>query len=242
MPIIRTRVVEATIGVTSHEADDERTGHYIGFELIPDDGFDCLELETGEFFSGAYWQSKKPKISMSMSVMRLSDDFPAERQASTIRYFGPDEDHIDSAGSDACLEVTQYLKPKDYDDLLSNLKNGLIPATISIDNGFHPYEEQGPFSYGDAPDGSESVWKNKDKENQRVKLESIVFGYQLLSPQKNEDGVIDPSISGPEGHLRKLQLSLKTIEDRLDVASKYLRWILYVAIFLAGVGVALVNR
>ena len=60
--------------MTSHEADEERTRHFIKFQLMPDDDFDSLELETGEFFSQAYQHSEKTKISMSMSVMRISDN------------------------------------------------------------------------------------------------------------------------------------------------------------------------
>jgi len=233
---ITTRVVEARMEMGTYEAEDKKARTSIGFELIPDDEFDSLELETGEFFSRAYRDTEKTKITMSMSVMRISDEFSAEQQASAIYYSSGVQGDF---GIDAYLSVHQYLKSKDYDDLLLNLKNGLIPATISIDSGFHPFEEGEAIGYGPAPDGSQVVWKNKDKENQRVELESIDFSYRLLSQQKDEDGIIDPAVSGPEGHLRKLQLSLKKIEDRLDVTSKYLRWIFYVAVTLAGLGLAI---
>ncbi len=60
---------------------------------------------------------------------------------------------------------------------LSNLKNGFIPSTTDIDWEFKPYQKEGPIVFRSAPDDSELVSNNKDKENLRVELVSIDFAH-----------------------------------------------------------------
>ena len=230
--IFQMRVVAADIGVTIYEGKERQAHRSIGFQLIPDDPFDRLELETGEVFGRSYRDSEKIRIPMSMGVYPRSDESSDERQISKIWYWESRQATYEFGDSAPALNVTQYLKPQDFEDLLSNLKNGLIPSTITIYIGFKPFEEQGPISYGNAPDGSELIWKNKDKENQSVELENIEFAYQLLSPQKDEDGITDPYLEGElpvtriariEEHLRRVRLSLNSLEDII----KYLKWMFY---------------
>ena len=49
------------------------------------------------------------------------------------------------------------------------------------------YDIGSPVGFDWAPDGSMMIWRNADREAQRVDIESVEFHYRVFGPQHNDD-------------------------------------------------------
>jgi hypothetical protein len=67
----------------------------------------------------------------------------------------------------------------DFALLLDNLHAGLTPTLVTVGLQWDFRDKDGPLAF-DAPDGSETLWRNTKEENQRVGIKFVEFHYRLI--------------------------------------------------------------
>ena len=116
----------------------------------------------------------------------------------------------------------------------------MLPETITIDlvdeRSFFtiPGEEkkETPFAYGWEPDGSGKIWHNKERENQRIAIESVRFDYAVVKPQYDEQSHrLLPVQSDPP--MERITDQIAPIRGILVQMSKHLRWAMIGVVALA---------
>jgi hypothetical protein len=220
---IRTRLasaaylLEASVPTKDHPVPTEE---YVLFELLPTDERDHLDLDTGEVFQDYIYASihknEKKLIYASMTIRACLDD--SYYQYNAMRYFGgrtgDDFHHPPSIYFDV------FIAPTGFRELADNIRGRLFPETITIELPF-----QAPIEFGWEPDGSGTIWHNREKENQRIAIESVRFDYAVVKPRYDEkqvDRLLPIQFNAPADRLNE-QIAL--IQISLTELLKYLRWI-----------------
>jgi hypothetical protein len=98
------------------------------------------------------------------------------------------------------------------------------------------------LEYGWEPDGSGMIWHNKEKENQRITVESIRFEYAVAKPRYDETEItrVLPMPANAMAEQRDAQATL--VQNRLGEILTYLRWVAVATAVLAFVIVIVVVR
>jgi hypothetical protein len=170
---------------TGDDSDATKRTEYISFQVLPTDERDHLDLDTGEVFQNYNYARSRNKhenlIAARLTIKPASDDSDYKRNA--MQYF---------ESFPATIFFTVYVAPTTFRELANNVKNGLLPETITI--GFdrdlfskltNP-QQQRLLEYSWEPDGSGMVWHNQEKENQAIPIDSIKFDYAVLRPRYDE--------------------------------------------------------
>jgi hypothetical protein len=112
-----------------------------------------------------------------------------------------------------------FIAPTAFRELIDNIRNGLLPETISIE-----LSEKAPLEYAWEPDGSGMIWHNKGKENKRVPIESITFQYAVVKAQYDEEqtGRLLPMPS--HALTGRINEQIAPIQTTLADMSKQSRW------------------
>ena len=64
---------------------------------------------------------------------------------------------------------------------------GLTPSSVTVGLRYSIHDKGSPLAFGYAGDGSEMIWSNAIKDNQRVGIESIEFYNQLIGAGYHDD-------------------------------------------------------
>jgi hypothetical protein len=175
----------ASVGMTTisnipHTEPAEPSGTTVTMNALPEDR-DYLELKTGEIFCNPRYsklRGEEKMISATVSISRAGhdEDYPYSK----LRYFP--EVQTDDGFHDSSLHFRAYLPPTDFDDLITNLRNGLAPASVSVRLKYDMWDKASPLVFGWEPDGSHLIWNNDTAEARKAGLEitSVKFGYGLL--------------------------------------------------------------
>jgi hypothetical protein len=94
-----------------------------------------------------------------------------------------------------------FIAPTAFSELAANIKSGLFPGTITIGLVDDPSlffttsanpKKKAPIEIVWEPDGSGMIWHNKEKENQKIEIESIRFDYAVVKPPNDEKQIDRP--------------------------------------------------
>lgn len=152
------------------------------FSVHLDDG-DHIDLETGEVFGGRF---RKNDISASLTVGQAKTDeyYNANRMSYSEAIVS--DDPMVSKPSE--IYFTVFVPPDDFQELVNNVRNGLLPSTIRVELHYEMFDESSPMKYGWEPDGSGMKWRNRDKNNRHIQIQGISFDYDVLKPVDDEPG------------------------------------------------------
>jgi len=183
------RMIPAGLGMSTRTTfgDQTDTAHSLNFTLHLA-GQDRLTLETGEVFQNPGYASvrgnKRNEISATLNVRPAPD----ERQ-NEMRYF--EAVTGDDYGSPPMIHFEVSIPASDYSLLLNNIRGGIMPSSLTVELpiNFHTVagKEASPLKYGNAPNGSEMIWRNATEQSRRVDVKSIVFYYQLFGAGYDDD-------------------------------------------------------
>jgi hypothetical protein len=180
--------VSMTLEPQFSEANGRR-GHSMYMGVHPQDHA-YLELKTGQIFCNPRYanlrgrKGKHEMISASLSIRpALSDE---DYRRNTMRYFP-------EAGSDfeyqpSTIYFQCYLPPDDFQNILTNLRSGLVPSAVTVDLN-DIYDQGSILQFGREPDGSGMKWNNdKAASGQReVKIEGLTINYDLFESHGDDD-------------------------------------------------------
>jgi len=203
---------------------------YVSFQVLPTDDRDHLDLDTGEVFQDFNYARIRNKrenlIDARLTIEPASDE--SDYRRNSMRYM--DEVRGEFESFPATIFFCLYLAPDTFRELADNVKNGLLPETITI--GFerdplfavaNPQEEKRLLEYGWEPDGSGMRWHNKEREHRAVPIESIKFDYAVLKPRHDEaTNQLLPRL--PEVLPARMNEQIASIQVMLAGMAKYLRW------------------
>jgi hypothetical protein len=194
----------------------------VSFELLPTDGDDRLDLDTGEVFQNYIRARRRKKeqklIDARMTIRAIPDD--SYYQHNVMQYIaerkkGDEFDHPSSIYFQVLIEPTALR------ELADNIRGGLVPETISIALINDALNEKAPLQY-DRGLGDEKIWHNAEKENQKIPIESVTFYYAVAQPRyddKQEDRLL-PMRSFTD----RISEQIALIQTILADMSKRLRW------------------
>lgn len=211
-------------------SDPAKRKEYISFRVLPTAEADHLDLDTGEIFQHynyAQTHNKQDKlIGARLIVEPASNDSDYKRNK--MRYSDAVQGEFDS--SPATISFSVYVEPNTYRELADNVKNGLLPETITI--GFerdplywnvNPPKDQQILEYGWEPDGSGKVWHNKERDNRAIPIENIKFDYAMLKPRYDQTtNQLLPMM--PDLPSARTNEQIASIQIMLAEMSKHLRW------------------
>jgi hypothetical protein len=172
---------------------------------------------------------RDPLINARMSIHPISDD--QDYRYNVMQYMAEgrgDDYHFPSS-----IFFRVFIPLTAFRDLLENIKSNLFPETITIElispQLFTTNADRGkkpPVEYGWEPDGSGLIWHNKQKENQKIPIESIQVLYAVVKPNydENQAGRLLPMqlSSAPTDRISEQIGQMQTI---LADISKRARWI-----------------
>ena len=227
---IRTRPASANISLEARAPASDRpvpTQEIVSFELLPTNERDHLDLDTGEvfqYYSYARLHKKEDKlIGASITIRAIPDD--SFYQHNAMRYMG------DFGPSAILFDV--FIAPTAFRELTDNIRGGLLPQTITVGlardaslffTNSANSEKKAPLEYGWEPDGSGLIWHNKEKERQKVPVESIRFDYEVVKPRYDDEQInrlLPMQSDAPTDRISEQIASIQTI---LADVLKYLRW------------------
>jgi hypothetical protein len=240
---IRTRPASASISFearTAHTDSPKRAPEIVSFELLPTDERDHLDLDTGEVFQDygyARTQKNEGKLIGASITIRSTED-KSDSEKSVMHYMGAVTGEFYSHPSSIIFDV--IIEPALFQKILKNTRIGLLPETITIDlvderSFFTTSDEakkQGPFGYGWEPDGSGKVWHNKERENQKIAIESVRFDFAVVKPQYDEQfrRLLPVQSDAP---IERVTDQITPIRTILTEMSKHLRWAMIGIVALA---------
>jgi hypothetical protein len=192
----------------------------VSFELLPTDGDDRLDLDTGEVFHERLRTKEQKLIDAKMTIQAIPDD--SYYQHNVMEYFGERKkgDEFDTPSS---IYFQVLIEPTALRELADNIRGGLVPETITIKLINDPLNEKAPLQY-DRGLGDEKIWHNTEKENQRIPIESVTFHYAVAKPRYDENQVgrlLPMQSSAPTDRINEQIALIQTI---LADMSKRLRW------------------
>lgn len=246
---IRTRPTSASMFLEASTPTKDRpiaSRESISFELLPDED-DHLDLDTGEVFqdyiSAEISKNGQKLINASATIHSSSD--ASQCQHNAMHYFG--EHKTDDSYESPSIHFDVFVEPAIFRALADNMKSGLFPETITFGlvDGLRFFTIKGepkqklPIEYGWEPDGSGLIWHNKEKENQRIAVESIGFGYTVAKSRHDEKQIrrLLPIRFTSATEQASAQMAL--IQAGLMEISRYLRWAAGGTTFLAAMVVVL---
>jgi hypothetical protein len=229
---IRTRPASANISLEARAPASDRpvpTQEIVSFELLPTNERDHLNLDTGEVFqSYARLHKKEDKpIGASITIRAIPDD--SFYQHNAMHYMsettGADFNHPSAILFDVFIALTAFRQ------LTDNIRGGLLPQTITVGlarDASPPFfttsansEKKAPLEYGWEPDGSGLIWHNKEKERQKVPVESIRFDYAVVKPRYQMNRLLPMQSDAPTDRVSQ---QIASIQTTLADVLKYLRW------------------
>jgi len=203
------------------EREDSNVRPSISFEVLPSvDHY--IEFETGEVFASSGSRERRDVGSLQCDVSLLVNSELRE----SILYYHEGSDHLESS-----LSIRIFLSPSEMEFILENIQSGIFPLTMSIHwhtnyftiiDGEGRKEPENIIDYGwGVGENSRLMWKNSNKENRKIELTSVSFGYSPLPPKRNEEGHLlkDTEMTSElglfrqriEGQFRKLRNSTNYI-------------------------------
>jgi hypothetical protein len=197
------------------------------FTVYPE-GRDHLDLETGEVFENPSYarirNEADKSISAQLSVYEASSELKSKLAYNRMQYFGEKSgyDYYDPS-----IHFSFVLPPRDFQRLLTNIQNGVLPTTVQID-----LDMSHPLSYGWARGGSVK-WRNK-AEGKIIKIESIAFRYEILKEAFDSDAgeTMAPDSTSAIEIVNQRTSELKDKLTEVITQIKYLGWIVIAAAFL----------
>jgi hypothetical protein len=181
--------VHANIG--GPRLTESPTPRTIRFDVYPS-GREHLDLETGETFThptyrklrGSQDKVSTQLISASLAVMkaRNEQDFAANAMHYHEAFHSK---HAPEDSADSSISFSVFVSAAEFDELLTNLRYGLIPEVISVSPAWKLTDKV--LTYGWEPDGSGTKWANAEKANQRIAIEGIAFHYEVRKQEVDED-------------------------------------------------------
>jgi hypothetical protein len=231
---IRTRPASANISLEARAPNSDRpvpTVEIVSFELLPIDGHDHLDLDTGEVFQDYGFaklrKNEEKLISASITIHAIPDD--SYYQYNAMYYM--DEMDRDDFSRPSSIFFDLFMAPAAFRELADNIRSGLLPESITVNLVHDPslfftttinVEKKPILEYGWEPDGSGMIWHNKERESQKIQVESVKFDYAAAKRRYDEKMRLLPIHAvAPTEHMNR-QLAL--IENILVDALKYLRW------------------
>lgn len=232
--LLRTRPTSASMFLEASTPTREgpiSSRESILFKLVPDED-DHLDLDTGEVFqdyiSADLSKNERKLISASATIHSSSDESKYLHNA--MHYYG--EHKTDDSYESPSIHFDVFIEPALFRALADNMKSGLFPETITFglvdERRFFTIEgepeQKLPIEYGWEPDGSGLIWHNKEKENQRIAVESIGFGYAVAKSRHDEKQIrrLLPMRFSSATEQASAQIAL--VEAGLAEISRYLRW------------------
>jgi len=215
---------------TDNGNDPAKRKEYISFQVLPTEGRDHLDLDTGEVFQHYNYARIRNKdenlIGARLTIEPASE--ASDYRRNSMRYMDEVRGEFESAPATIFFGI--YVAPATFRELANNLKNGLLPETITI--GFerdplyaigNPQKERRLLEYSWEPDGSGMIWHNKERENRAVPIENIKFDYAVLKPRYDETtNQLLPRL--PEIPTARMNEQIASIQIMLSKMSKHLRW------------------
>jgi hypothetical protein len=194
----------------------------VSFELLPTDGDDRLDLDTGEVFQNYIRARRRKKeqklIDARITIRAIPDD--SYYQHNVMHYIGERKkgDEFDNPSS---IYFEVFIEPTALRELADNIRGGLVPETITIKLINDALNEKAPLQY-DRGLGDEKIWHNAEKENQKIPIESVTFHYAVAKPRYDENQVrrLLPMQSSTD----RINEQIALIQTILADMSKRLRW------------------
>jgi hypothetical protein len=250
---IRTRPSSASMSLEASAPTKDRPAasrESISFDLLPQDEPDHLDLDTGEVFQDygfARLRKNEQKLIDASATIHSSSD-ASEYQHNAMHYFGKHK--TDDSYESPSIHFDVFIEPATFRQLADNMKSGLFPETITFElvdeRRFFTIKgepkQKVPIEYGWEPDGSGLIWHNKEKENQRIRVESVAFGY-AIAKSRHEENQIDRLLPMPfTSATEQASAQMALIQAGLIEISRYLRWAAGGITILAIVAVLLIAR
>jgi hypothetical protein len=173
------------------------------FAVHPDDR-DRIDLETGEVFVDPKYGRKDKSISAQLvksisaqlNVIEVATELDLS-YGNWMTYFDRVGDPGDETYRPSSIEFNVVLPPRDFNNLLTNIQNGILPKVdLQLEGGGkHPH---GPLRYGSDP--NTLIWLNKAHDGHFVKIEKITFQYEILKPAKRREVVVGHSRGEKRSH------------------------------------------
>ena len=211
-------------------SDPAKRKEYISFQVLSTDDRNHLDLDTGEIFQhydyARLYNKHENPIGVRLTIHPASEDSHYKRNA--MQYMDAVNGEFESFP--ATIFFTVYVPPTTFRELADNVKNGLLPETITFQFEHGPFytvvgspQKKRLLEYGWEPDGSGIVWHNKEKEDRSVPIESIKFDYALLKPRHDETtNQLLPMM--PHLSPSRTNEQIASIQIMLAEMSKHLRW------------------
>jgi len=215
---------------SENASDPAKRKEYISFQVLPTAEASHLDLDTGESFQDynyARIRNKHDKLIGARLIVEpaLTDE---DYKRNRMRYSDAVQGEFESVPATIFFGV--YVEPATFRELADNVKNGLLPETITI--GFerdplywsvNPPKDERILEYGWEPDGSGVVWHNKERENRAIPIENVKFDYAVLKPRHDEaTNQLLPRL--PEIVPARMNEQIASIQMMLVEMSKHLRW------------------
>ena len=204
----------------------------VSFELLPTDERGHLALDTGEVFQDHSYailhKNEQKLLTASITIRAAPDD--SYYQYNVMRYMG------ETTGDDfydPSIHFDVFIAPTAFSELAANIKSGLFPGTITIGLVDDPSlffttsanpKKKAPIEIVWEPDGSGMIWHNKEKENQKITIESIRFDYAVVKPPYDEKQIDRPLPMQFNAPTERLSEQVALIQTGLAEMMKYLRW------------------
>jgi hypothetical protein len=208
-----------TSSIPDHRSN-QRSGHSISIGLYPEDRT-YLELKTGEVFCNPSYSKLRAKngntISATLSINEALAD--ADYEYSKLRYFG--ETRSDDDFSPSSLHFQCFLPPKEFGDVLTNIRNGLLPSTVRIELEHEYLNKESPLTFGWEPDGSGLKWDNNNASARKngINIEGITLQYELVKPTyDDETGELKASEQSSPTDV--FNSRMKEVKDQLTVVRR----------------------
>jgi hypothetical protein len=117
------------------------------------------------------------------------------------------------------------LPPKDFADIIANIRNGLLPSSVRIGLRQSSY-----LTHSSLPDGNPVIWNNDTNPPKcLIEIEEITFDYDLLEPMHDpETGtLIVPQHRPPFDVVKAQRQELKTQLSAIRQDISAIRIVLY---------------
>ena len=182
-------------------------------------------------------EKKEKKLINASITIRSTNEKPSGEQ-SAMHYMNEMTGDFYSHSSSIMFDI--FVEPALFQTILDNTRSGLIPETITIDlmversffTASDGTKKEAPFAYGWEPDGSGKIWHNKERENQKIPIESIRFDYTVVKARYDEQfhRLLPVQSDAP---IERVTDQITPIRTILVEMSKHLRWAVVVIVALA---------
>jgi len=190
--------------IPTGEITHERFGYTLIAELFPQDRNFHLKLKTGEVFCHPNEPQNEAdkRIFATLSIHSASD----ERDFAYNRMLYLDELATETSYHPSLIFFRCFLPPKEFIDLLTNIRSGLLPSTVDVAIEDNAQEERSALSFGWEPDGSGMHWANDTPASRKtgIKIQTVTLGFNLLKATHDpETGKLQiPEYTTPVGQIK----------------------------------------